>query len=189
GPVIKKLSIEGAKQLKAKELEKRILTEQTGKIPLLSKKQHFDPNVWRSDLRRVERYYRERGYYQARVTGDEVKPVGNDAVALTIKVDEGEATRVALLDISGLDALPKDQHDQLLGDIPVKQGDVFIEDKWEGLKAELEHHLKELGYAEADVEGQAQVDLEARRAEVHVQIDPGVRYKFGEVRVTSRDKK
>ena len=39
----------------------------------------FDPNAWRSDLRRIERFYQARGFYQAEVVDEQVLTPERDA--------------------------------------------------------------------------------------------------------------
>src|SRR5690242_16177594 len=76
GPLIDQLRIEGAKKIPAGDLEKKILTTQSGFfpdwMPLLGDPQHFEPNAWQADLRRIERYYQAQGYYSAKVLADEI---------------------------------------------------------------------------------------------------------------------
>ncbi len=183
-PIVRKLQIDGAKEVNAEEIKKKILTSQQSWIPF-QRKQHFDKNVWRTDLDRIERYYREQGYYQAKVVENQITPDGKDGVGLTVKVEEGRATGISKLEIKGLDGLPEAHRKQLLKDIPLKAGDIFVEDKWKGLKDELSDHLLRLGYVDATVEGNAQVDLETQRAEIALQVEPGLRYKFGAITVTT----
>lgn len=184
-PVVRKLDVEGSKQVSDKELKKKILTTQTGWIPFVSKPQYFDPDVWRTDLRRIERYYRERGYYQAKVVSEEVTPVKN-GVALKVRVEEGEPTRIGRVDVDGLDGLPEEHRRAVMDDFPLTQGEVFVETEWEGLKERILGTLRERGYAAADVEGIVQVDLNTRRADVVLHLKPGPRYRFGEVTVKQR---
>ncbi len=185
-PIVRHLKVEGAKAVSAKEVKKRILTTQDSIIPF-SRTQYFDPHVWRTDLKRVERYYRERGYYQAKVVKEEVKPAGEKGVDLLIEVDEGAPTFLRKVEVAGLEALEPAHREALLKALPLAEGEVFVEAQWEQLKAGLTAGLQELGYAEAKVEGEAQVDLETRQAEVHVSAQPGTRYHFGEVRVLPAD--
>ena len=105
-PVVRKLRIVGARQVSAGDLTKRILTSQTSWITF-SQKQHYEPEVWKTDLKRIERYYRARGFYQARVVSDEVKPV-KDGVELTAQVEEGDPTRVGTISLTGIEQLPQD---------------------------------------------------------------------------------
>ena len=184
-PVVRSLEIHGAEQVKAGDIKKKILTSQTGWIPLISRKEYFDRDIWRTDLRRIERFYRERGYYQAEVVDDRITPKGENGVALDVQVREGTPTLIAEVKISGLDGLPADQRERVLATVQLKNGDIFIEDRWEGLKEQLAAALRAEGYAMATVEGQAFVDVATQRAKIEVQAAPGIRYHFGELKLVT----
>src|SRR5512138_4021031 len=90
-PQIHSIRIHGARQVSAKDVKEHIVTTENSWVPF-SRKRYFDEDAWRTDLRRIEAYYRSRGFYQARVTGQEVKPRGHGEVDLAATVDEGEPT-------------------------------------------------------------------------------------------------
>lgn len=181
------MKIEGASQVKAGDIEKRILTSQTSWIPF-STKEYFDPDVWKTDLRRIERYYRERGYYQAKVIDAKVTPRPKHEVDVVAKVDEGQPTVIASLAITGLDDLPPDHRQQVLDVVGLKSGQVFEEEKWEGLKKKILNTLEELGYAAATVSGEAKVGLDTQRADVLIAVGHGPRYKFGAVHARQHER-
>ncbi|HYV44562.1 MAG TPA: BamA/TamA family outer membrane protein [Myxococcaceae bacterium] len=191
GPVVKGITIQGAKRLDEDDIKKKILTTETpwwGRIWPFHEVHTFDPNAWQADLRRIERYYQAQGYYQAQVLHDEVNPDGEDAVRLRVEVTEGQPTHIANVDIRGLESLPKEHQDAALKDLPLHQGAVFHEEDWAGLKQKIQSALRELGYAEASVEGEVRVDVVTRQADIQLSIDPGQRYRFGAVFVTQEDR-
>ncbi len=177
-PVLKDLEIVGASQVSPKDLKKKILTEETSWIPFSGDK-HFDENTWRTDLARIERYYQERGYYQAKVVSSEVKPTGKEEVSIRVEVDEGEPTAVTRIMLDGGQELPAEHQESLNEAVPFKTGDVFVEQGWEDVEDRLEASFREDGYARAAVTSNARVDLETHGAELDVHVVPGPRYKFG----------
>lgn len=181
-PEVVELDVLGAQQIDAQDIKNKIATQQTSWLPF-AKPQYFDRNVWRTDLRRIERYYRERGFYQAKVVSDDIIPEGTNQVRLVVRVQEGEPTLLSERNIEGVEALPLEQRRELLGLVELTPGDVFLEERWEALKGGLRDELLELGYVEAKVSGQATVDLATRRARIDVGIEPNQRYRFGEIRV------
>src|SRR3954449_1130474 len=98
---VKDLRIEGTDQVSAGDIKARILTTKTPwwepLWPFDKGPSYFDPNAWQADLRRIERYYQARGYYQAQVISDTVKPEGTKAVELVAQVREGEPTRISTI--------------------------------------------------------------------------------------------
>ncbi|MFP2926214.1 outer membrane protein assembly factor [Pyxidicoccus sp. 3LG] len=185
GPKVSDLEIKGTKQVGAGDIKDRILTSETpwwGFWPFGGPR-YFDPNAWQADLRRIQRYYQAQGFYDAAVVSSEVKPEGNDAVALTVQVNEGEPTRIGDIQVTGLDALPeefaKEHRQRVLDDLPLKKGDIFEEAVWEETKTRVQERLRELGYAESEVGGEVRVDLATHQALVDLRIQPGKRYRFG----------
>src|SRR5205814_4168532 len=63
-----------------------------------------------------------------------------------------------------LPIFPADQRTKVLAGLPLAAGNVFLEDDWTRAKPLLAGHLRELGYAEATVTGEAQIDV---RSEEH----------------------
>ncbi|MFP2912202.1 outer membrane protein assembly factor [Pyxidicoccus sp. 3LFB2] len=185
GPKVNDLKIEGTDEVGEGDIKERILTSETpwwGFWPFGGPR-YFDANAWQADLRRIQRYYQAQGFYEAAVVSSEVKPEGEDAVSLQVQVQEGEPTTIGEIKDSGLDALPEEFREahraRVMADLPIKKDDVFREAAWEETKALIQDRLRELGYAEAEVGGEVQVDLATKKATVDLRIQPGVRYRFG----------
>jgi len=183
-PEVKGLRIEGTSQVSEGEIKDKILTEATSWVPFTSKK-YFDANAWLVDLRRIPRFYQAEGFYQARVIEDRIEPKPPDGVELIVRVQEGKPTRIAHLDVDGIDALPPPQRQQVLDEIQLKVGDVLKEDAWEGVKGRIQAKLRQLGYAEASVSGEIFVDVENTTADGRLNVDPGQRYRFGDILVAT----
>ncbi|WP_224361377.1 autotransporter assembly complex protein TamA [Hyalangium versicolor] len=186
---VKDLKIEGADKVGEGDIKAKILTTETPWYeplwPFDKGPSYFDPNAWQADLRRIERYYQAQGYYQAQVISDTVQPDGKEAVKLVAQVREGEPTRIGTIEITGMEALPEDHQRRVKSDLPLNKGDVFREENWEGVKGLLQERLRELGYAEAEVGGEVQVDVDTHQATVALRVTPGPRYKFGNIFVAT----
>jgi len=189
---VKDLKIEGTDQVDEGDIKAKILTTETPwwepLWPFDKGPAWFDPNAWQADLRRIERFYQAEGYYQAQVISpapDTVKPEGKEAVSLIAVVREGEPTRISTVELRGLEQLPEDHQRRVRVELPLKPGEVFREENWEGVKELLQGRLRELGYAEAEVGGETQVDVGTLEAAVELQVKPGPRYKFGNIFVAT----
>src|SRR6266508_1341138 len=143
GPQVHSVRIEGAKRVKEGDIKKRILTAENSWVPF-SRRQYFDEGAWKTDLRRIEKFYRAQGFYQARVTGAEVKPHGKEVDVLA-KVEEGEPTNISSVNVEGLDDLQAEDRNQLLDSIDIEVGQIFMVERWDGLKEKLLHTLQEEG--------------------------------------------
>lgn len=182
GAVVKDLDLEGTHQVSKRAIEAKIATAKTGWWWPFAKKQYFDPVTWQSDLRRIERFYQSRGYYQAEVVSDEVAPV-KGGVALKAVVSEGKPTCIASFEVLGLAGLTAGEQATVLDDLGLAPGNVFLEDRWDAAKEEVHDRLRELGFAEVDVKGRALVDVDAQQAALTIAVRPGPRYHFGDIDV------
>ena len=181
---VDRLELEGMKELKEDDVTERIVTNATPWwsrwFPFLGGTEWFDVNTWQADLRRITRVYEARGYYQARVLEDLVTETGTGAVTLKVKLKEGVPATLRTLDLRGLGQTP-DLEPRLRARVPLKLGDVFLEEGWALTKAGLVSQLHEEGYAEAKVEGEAVVDLDAAKVDAVLDVDTGLRFRFGPV--------
>jgi translocation and assembly module TamA len=187
-PVVKDLQLHGNKAISDRQIQKKILTAATGWWPF-AKKHPFDPVAWQADLKRIERLYVAKGYYQAEVVSDQVTPAPPTGeaktVKLTVQISEGQPTKIGALTIEGLDALPPDDRAYALDGLPLGPGKIFTEADWEAGKERLIKRLRARGYAKAAVEGRALVDVGTHQAALVVTATPGLRYRFGAIEVTT----
>jgi translocation and assembly module TamA len=181
-PVIRDLRIDGTHAVSPRQIKKRILTTKTGWWPF-AEKHRFDPVSWEADLKRIVRFYLARGFYQARIDNQSVKPDGKDGVALEVKVDEGQPTYVASLQVTGLDALPDRDRDAARSALALKPGAVFDEGAWSSTKGGIVSKLRARGYFHAAADGVALVDAATRQAKLTIAVRPGLLYRFGAIDV------
>ncbi len=180
-PVVRDLRIEGNQEISGRQIKNKILTAKTGWWPFATK-QYFDPVSWEADLRRIVRLYEAHGYYQARIAHEQTIPEAK-GVALEVKIDEGEVTRVGTFEVRGLEPLPAADREAALLKMPLKVGAPFEESDWESAKGGIVPRLHNRGYAKATTEGQALVDVKTHLAAVTIVVHPGVRYRFGAIEV------
>ena len=183
-PWIHDLKIEGVKSVKKKELRSRIALDDTSWIPL-SPKHYLDPFEVDIDKKRIEAYYAAHGYFFAKVTEADVKPVKDGkAVDIKLVVDEGPATKINELTIDGIDPIGPAAHDiHRRLKLRFKKGDVFDHARYLESKGRIEDRLKRLGFAWADVKGEVDVDRDARSADLSFKVDPGPKASIGHVYV------
>lgn len=146
----------------------------------------FDPHAVRADLRRIESFYRDRGFFDVKVTGPEVAPEGR-SVVLRYRVDEGRPTAWGQLIVKGwptalADTMPKTAA-QWAARLDVRLGRPFRYERYEAAKQRLRALLVNAGYAHATLTGSVVVDRRRRLARARFELDPGPRVVVGEVRV------
>jgi translocation and assembly module TamA len=200
-PAILNVRVEGMKALDRDDLEARLATHASDRslpIPIVGPLLHqttglvdrvfrthtlkvslVDPDQLAVDRQRIEAYYRERGYYDTKVSEAEVVPTGDRQADVVFRVVEGEPVRVTSLDITGLDAAPEAR--TAVGKLPLAPGDRFTVQSYDAARGRLLDVLKNTGWATAQVGQEAQVLPEEHRVLVRYAVDTGPRFRFGPI--------
>ncbi len=145
----------------------------------------FEPTTFRTDLDRLRQFYRNHGYYEVRIDHDVRVPPGGDSVRVVIRVEEGPVVRVGDVSVTlGGVALPPDERDRLLANLPIRRGDVFTQDTYERAYTVLRTYYREHSFARVEVTRRATVDVGRRTATVAYDVDSGPPSVFGDVRVS-----
>ena len=183
-PVVVDMRLEGVHAVKASALQEKLATQPSGRWAW-DEPQKLDPDALSADGRRIEAYYRERGYYDARVVSMDQLPVDGDAgrVKVVVRVDEGQPVHVTKLVVNGLDAAPEAR--AKLGRLPLREGDVFTDAAYDGARSAIATALATTGWATAEVTQHATVLKETHSVEVTYDVNAGRRWKFGPVDVAA----
>ncbi|WP_437756582.1 autotransporter assembly complex protein TamA [Sorangium sp. So ce1389] len=204
GCAIEDVSFEGGEVISGDELADRIATAESShllggafeRVPILSiwdaltvEYERFDRFVLERDMARIERYYRARGFYNARARAARVQRAGGPdkegRVQVRIVVSEGEPVKVASVDLQWRDWTLEKGKDitrpvtEAKGQLKV--GERLDEDQYEELKKTLLRVLTDRGFAYATVEGHVDVDLVKNQARVRYTIELGPECTFGKV--------
>jgi outer membrane protein assembly factor BamA len=185
-----RVTLRGNENLDDDEIEEKIASRESERFlgvfrGVIHEYQIFDRHVLERDLQRIERFYRSRGYYLARVRAGRVTFVGERGAEVEILIEEGPLVTVARLDVHGLDGLPPAlaAEARKAAASHVALGAAFEEERFvDGAKA-VRHALADVGYATAKVERSANVDLPRNRASVGYWVDAGPRMRIGEIRI------
>ncbi len=116
------LSFKGVKGVDENRLKDALATRQSSKIPW-GKKSYFDRSRFDADLKRVQAFYADRGFPDARVTGFDVKLNDKqDEVDLTVTIAEGEPVLVKSIDFAGFEDIPPAHLNDLKKRVPLTVG-------------------------------------------------------------------
>lgn len=186
--------ISGNRAISDGEIERRIATRETprflGLFPgVIYDYEIFDRYVLERDLQRIERYYRSRGFYRARVRAGRVYYTGDAHVTVEVVVEEGEPVRVGRVDVHGLEDLSPELQELAVESIRdvVRVGERFEEEAFARASAELERALQNGGFAYATIRRAADVDITRNLASVGYWVERGPRVRLGEIRITGLD--
>src|SRR5262245_59028616 len=117
------LKFVGIKAVNEGRLENALATKESSWIPW-GRKRYFDRSRFDADLKRIQAFYADRGFPDARVTGFDVKLNDKqDQVDISVTIAEGEPVRVAAIDFTGFDVIPPDHLDAMQKRLPLKVGD------------------------------------------------------------------
>ena len=183
-PIVTKVELEGVKALDADDIKAKLVTQAPtapGGVTGLVVRRGFalDPDALAVDRRRVEAYYRDRGYYEAHVEDVKVVPDGDGRARVVMRISEGAPARVTELRVSGLEDAPDAR--VRLKELPLKVGDVFRVSAYDATKAAITRALRTTGWANAEVTQTAQVLPLERSALVTYEVKPGGRFRFGPI--------
>ena len=177
-PVVVGLEFDGARSVDEDDLRSKLATQASGRFAW-DDAWRLDPDALAVDRRRVLAYYRERGFYEARVDDVAQVPAGRGRVKIVMRVVEGRPVRVSKLTVNGLDAAPEAR--ARLGRLPLQEGAVFAEGEYDATRAAIAGALSATGYATAAVTQRAVVLPDVAHAEVTYEVVPGPRWKFGPI--------
>ncbi|MBX3182257.1 MAG: BamA/TamA family outer membrane protein [Polyangiaceae bacterium] len=145
----------------------------------------FDEDVLARDLLRVERYYRARGYYEAKVSAARVIRVGERRVHVQIRVEEGSPVVFRQYSVSGVESTPGGM--AALRAVTLREGVIFDEAQFEESKQGIGKALADMGYAFVTVDAKALVDIANHSATAVFQVQPGPPAKYGKIHIQGHD--
>jgi translocation and assembly module TamA len=182
-PVLVGIDFVGNRSISSGELLDHIATAPTSGF-FKKTARYYDADLFAIDLKRIVRWYNEKGFYEAKIEG--VEEVRDDAgrVRLVVRIQEGRRAYVKDIWFVDTDGVTPDEMADIDGALQLHRGDSFDEDHYQQSKDQLADQLKEHGFAEAKVNGQVRVAPEDGTAVITYQLDPGPRYTFGRVVVT-----
>jgi outer membrane protein insertion porin family/translocation and assembly module TamA len=186
---VDRVRIVGARQVKEKATLERLATTASPKFlglfgGVVFDYAVFDRFVLARDLERVERFYRARGFYEAHARTGRVRETRENHVEVTIVVDEGEPVHVREVHVEGLEHVPGAARFLVRAETsPIGVGKRFDEDVFASVEGRVKRAVQNLGYAWAEVERHAEVDLATHGAVLSFHVDPGPPAVFGPVRL------
>jgi outer membrane protein assembly complex protein YaeT len=118
---VSSLKLTGVTAVNPSQLKSVLATVQSSKLPWGA--QHFfTREQFEADLKRIAAFYKDRGYPDAKVRSFDVKlNAAQDAVDVTINIDEGQPVIVEGIEYDGFDVLPPAHLKELKNRLPLKE--------------------------------------------------------------------
>ncbi len=119
---IKHINIIGNKELKTRKLKRKLKHTKEKRFYRFWKRSKFIADDFKEDLANLEKFYKEKGYRNARVLSDSVYFDNNDNLNIDIKVEEGKKYYFGNIDIVGNSKFPTSLIKRIIG---IKKGEVY----------------------------------------------------------------
>lgn len=188
-PVVTSVELGGADAVDPGEVLAGLATAESPRLLGIWDGVVFDYEVFQEallerDLARIERFYRARGYYEAKVTAARIVRVDGHRVRVELRVHEGLPVIVeGNVTTPGLERLPFDAALAASRVVRMRPGDRFDEAAYAHDKAAIVATLADRGYAFAAVTGQVRIDVARHAAYVELDVAPGTPAVYGPVRI------
>ena len=179
---VEKIEISGNTKFSESEILRELLTKVRPWYLFWETEDVFDPITFREDLERIRRFYEAKGYYRARVTYDLTADSQSGRLEVKIEVFEGPPVIVSQVNVEISDSSLS------APELPIKQGDIFVEESYRKGEEVLRNFFLEHGYAHVTTARRAEVNLDQDKATIWYQADPGPLSVFGETTVQGTDK-
>jgi len=181
---VKSLTFKGVTAVDQSRLKAALATKESSILPW-GKKFVFDRPKLETDVKRIEAFYADRGYPDARVTGFDAKlNEKQDAVDITVTVSEGEPVKVAAINFVGFDVIPASHLADLEKRAPLKVGQprdrALVVTTHELAINELRDH----GFPYAKVATMEDGGPDGKRASLSFVAEPGKVAHFGPVEIS-----
>ncbi len=154
--------------------------------PSLFYRPRYHEKVFRDDLTVIQRFYRQKGYLNARVNGQAVRfDSSSKRVYLAVEIDEGPLTRVEGVSMLGNRAYPDSV---LLPFIPLSPNDPLDAGLLEKGTLALLTFYADSGYLNARVTPETRIDAELNRALADFIISEGVQQTVDTIKISGNNR-
>ncbi len=180
---VRSLDFKGIEAIDGDRLRAALATRVSSKLPW-GRKALFDRSRFDADLKRIEAFYADRGFPDARVTAFDVKlNDSQDAIDLTLTIAEGRPVTVAAVNYEGFEVIPPDHLQALRRAAPLEVGRPRDRQQVVSAHEMAVNELREHGYPYAKVSTDESGGATGREATITFQAEPGPLSHFGPVEI------
>ncbi len=181
---VKNIDFEGTEGIDAGQLKGVLATKESSRLPWGAKK-YFDRSRFDADLKRIQAFYADHGFPDARVQSVDVQMNDKkDAVSITVHVSEGVPIIVEDVRFEGVDVLPAWVVRRLGRTAPLKKGVPLDRPAFAATREAVVNAFRDRGYPYATVAAEEQPGRGGPRRVVAVyRATPGAPATFGPVEI------
>ena len=179
---ISSLDFVGVEQVDEKALASALQTRKGSRLPW-GRKRYFDRRAFDADLKRIQAFYADRGFPDARVTSFDVTlNDAQDKVDIAVNIAEGDPIRVAAVDLVGFDVLTEGERDDLREAMLLQVDAPLDRTVARAARERALNELRDKGYPYAEVTI-AEDDAGERLRRVVFEARPGTLARFGAIEI------
>ena len=173
----------GVKAVKEGQLKSVLATVQSAKLPW-GTKHFFTREQFEADLKRIVAFYKDRGYPDAKVTSFDVKLNDKqDAVAVTVDIDEGQPIIVEHVEYIGFDPVPAPRLAALRTASALPQDAPLDRSLAQAMREAAIDELRDDGFPYASVRLTERAGQNDRSRVLTLTATPGTQARYGQIDV------
>jgi outer membrane protein assembly complex protein YaeT len=182
---ISSLDFNGVEHVDKGALAGVLQTRRGSRLPW-GRKRFFDRRAFDADLKRIEAFYRDRGFPDARVASFDVKlNEAQDKVDVTLNISEGEPIVVSAIELAGFDVLDENQRKSLQETLPLQPARPLDRQLAVASRERALNVLRDGGYAYASVTV-TEHESGPRSRKVVLDAVPGTLAYFGPIEINGQ---
>lgn len=173
----------GVTAVKTGQIKSVLATVQSSRIPW-GTKHYFTREQFEADLKRIVAFYKDRGYPDAKVTSFDVKLNGKqDAVDVTVNIDEGEPIVVEMVEYVGFDPVPPERLNALRARRALPGGAPLDRAVAQAMREAALDEIKDNGFPYGTVRLTERPGQSDRSRVLTLMATPGTPARYGEIQV------
>jgi len=181
-------TLEGVTSIDEGRLKSVLATAESAWLPW-GRKRYFDRAAFDADIKRIEAFYADRGFPDARVVSFDVDLNDDQTkVDLTLVIDEGEPVIVEEIQFNGYDGAGRRRLGWLKRRLPQKEGQARDAELLTLSRGAVLDDMRDRGYPHARVRMTERPGSSQNARVVVVHIEPGPRAVFGPIAVHGNEK-
>jgi outer membrane protein assembly complex protein YaeT len=180
---VSSLKFTGVKAVKLDQLKSVLATAQSSRLPW-GTSHFFTREQFEADLKRVAAFYKDRGFPDAKVRSFDVKLNDKqDAVDVTVNVDEGQPVLVESIELTGFDSLPPAHLTDLKSRLPLQVSAPLDRALAQASREAALDEVKDHGFPYATVRLSERPGATDHARILMLEAVPGTLARFGEIEV------
>ena len=183
GVQVSDLSFTGVEAVSEDQLKSILATAESSSLPWGTKR-YFSREQFEADLKRIEAFYADRGFPDARVRSFDVSlSEDQSSVEIAIDIVEGEPVRVERVVLDGFDPLPDEHESTLDTRLPLQVGAPLDRAVLQASREAALDEFRDHGYPYARVRATEEPGSQEQHVVVTLKAEPGPVAHFGPIEI------